>query len=715
MYDIFLIIPFATFVYDLFIFGYVRGQRRKTSLNRSFLLFIFMMAAVALIDFHVELLISKESTIFSYNIIVPFILSLGFVFLNFIYKLLEKNRDFQYWVSLSIFMLSVFITFIYPPIKFHSVPGYNAPVPIPSISLIVSFFMALTIIPSYAFYLCIRHMQISKNIQLIHQLRLIVMGALISTPVSLFTVCIGPVLFQNYTILRFGSLGILISSVFMYHAIKNHFFLSVNIEQIENSFYRIFENVHDSVILLDSEGDAVQINRSAEQLFGCPASKLTGDKLEKCISGYKFTNECTDAPASLMGSSNKQHQLLISQSLIKANDISYGKLLIIRDITIQKNAEQQMVRAQNLEAIGQLAGGIAHDFNNYLCGIISNLALVKMELDVDSKAAQILSLGEATALSARALTRQLLTFSKEHTPINEVFDVNRLIIDTGNFVRSGSDISLRYDLNKIPINIKGDKGQLRQVFQNVIMNAVQSMPGGGEIEITGRVEEISLSNLPDINPGLYYKIDIKDHGEGIPPEILPRIFEPYFTTKSNGNGLGLSIVYSILKKHGGYINVASQIGEGSIFTIHLPVTGEVLPAAHPAPSQNIHASGRILIMDDYMPVRYSLSRLLERIGYVVDQASSGKEALDLYDKTINSGENYYAVITDLTVPGGMGGIELAENLHKRDPSLRIIVSSGFSGEVELSKFKELGFSGILHKPYNFNELQDILHSSLSVS
>jgi signal transduction histidine kinase/ActR/RegA family two-component response regulator len=705
MVDILALVPFITFISCLFIFAYVLGQRKKSKVNSAFLLFMLFMMLTPLIELFIHATLTNDIRSPLYQVQLLIVLSLGFLFLNFVYTLLNKKRDSVFWISLGTAIASVIVTQIMPPMKTASFPGYDVALPVLSVWFLPILFVSTVFFNAYALLLCVLHIHKQKDIILFRQLRLVIIGAIVSTPISIFTLVIGPVLLNSYVSMRFSSLSILVNVLFMFRAIQRHFLLSVNIEQIENSFDRLFENSKDSVFLIDKNGIVIQMNKSAKKMMGVTVSSLNRSFLQSKISGYNFDIDGTDINATMM-SDTETHYLQMSQSLVKQGDLSFGKLLIIRDITLQKKTEELLYNTKNIESIGQLAGGIAHDFNNFLCGIVSNITLAKLDLNPLSKTAELLSISEKTALQARDLTRQLLTFSKGDSLKIEHFDIVELLREICNFMTHGSSANIICDLPQQQVFLKSDKGQIRQVFQNIILNAFEAMPNGGIITILGRQMGMK-NNFGEDAP--FFQISISDNGCGIASENISRIFEPYFTTKSNGSGLGLAIVNSIVKKNNGSIYVESTTGKGTTFTIRFPVNGDITQQDTNVPDKStpMH-SGRILIMDDYPTVRLSLALLLKKMGYQVDEASCGNDALRIYDQTISEQGAYDAVITDLTVPGAMGGKELADELHKRNPDLCIIVSSGYSDEVVLSKYKDFGFSAVLHKPYSPDELREVL-------
>ncbi|MDG5815150.1 ATP-binding protein [Chitinispirillales bacterium ANBcel5] len=640
------------------------------------------------------------------QILYPIVLSLGYVYLNFVFELLQKKHNIVYWLSLLLFVVALVIVLNYPPLEPVTLEGLNLVIYVPTQAFVVSIWLAFIVAPGYATYLCIKKLRSTNDLQLKKQIRLVVTGSLLSNTVSLIT--LSAHLVTDYHILvRFASIGILFDTIFLCLAIRMHHFLCVDVEKLEHSFNLIFDNVHEAVLLLESNGAVIQINRSARKLLGSCAEKYTHKDLQERIKGYRFSDDFNVAPATFTDEFGT-HEMLISQSPIKSNDSSLGKLLIMHDVTTQKRAEQQLTRERNLESIGQLAAGIAHDFNNILCGIVSNINLARMEVEHNLNAQQILAQAESTALSARGLTRQILSFSKENTRIDEQFYIKDLISEIAEFTVRGSGVSVSVETDKVPVIVKGDKSQIRQVFQNLIINSIQAMSDGGEIIV--KTETVSSNDcLPsNLKPTTYFKASITDHGHGMSEEVKARVFEPFFSTKKSGCGLGLAVAFSVLDNHGGCLTVQSQKGKGTTCTVFIPAQiKELKPPEEDTLLQELK-TGSVLIMDDYAPVRLSLSLILKRLGYSVDQAAKGEEALMLYDKKVAQGNTYIAVITDLTVPGAMGGCELARTLLQRDPEMKIIVSSGYSDEAEFNDYKKYGFAAVLHKPYNIKELKKVL-------
>jgi PAS domain S-box-containing protein len=380
-------------------------------------------------------------------------------------------------------------------------------------------------------------------------------------------------------------------------------------------------------------------------------------------------------------------------------------LAVARDISERKRMQDELVKVQRLESLGVLAGGIAHDFNNILTGILGNISLLLHQLGPSSDLSGRLESCEKAAIRASELTQQLLTFARGGAPIRKLMDLRMLIGESATFVLRGSQIGCEIKLAEDLWSIKADAGQISQVLHNILINAMQAMPNGGVVGIAGANVHLDHGNLLNLPAGDYLRIDIKDQGRGIPPEDLPRIFDPYYSTKSEGTGLGLASVYSVIKRHGGAVDVSSTVGIGSIFTIFLPaVSGERPTEIEAAGKNKLTGSGRILIMDDEQIIRDVATVILKSAGYQVESCTDGKEAVDRYRRRFGTDTAFDAVIMDLTVPGGMGGKEAARIILDTDPNAVLIVSSGYSNDPVIADFRQYGFRGAVVKPFSVTTL-----------
>ena len=257
-----------------------------------------------------------------------------------------------------------------------------------------------------------------------------------------------------------------------------------------------------------------------------------------------------------------------------------------------------------------------------------------------------------------------------------------------------------------------DEGQISQVLQNLVINAEQAMPEGGVIDVTVANDLIpSPSDLP-LKPGNYVRITVTDQGIGIPQDHLAKIFDPYFTTKQKGSGLGLATTYSIMKRHEGHITVSSGLGKGACFTLYLPASSVQEISQNETPKELISGKGRILVMDDEEEIQEVLGKMLEHLGFEVDFSSDGEKALSAYASAFQQGFPYVAAILDLTIPGGMGGKETLRQIKTLHPDAAVIVSSGYSNDPVMARFQQFGFSGVIGKPYNILDLSKVLSQIL---
>ena len=381
-------------------------------------------------------------------------------------------------------------------------------------------------------------------------------------------------------------------------------------------------------------------------------------------------------------------------------------LMYLRDITDRKRLEEELLKASKLESLGVLAGGIAHDFNNIMTAIMGNISLAKVATKPEDRSYKRLVGAEDAVMRAKELTQQLLTFSKGGTPIKRTIGIARILKDSVNFTLSGSNVRADFSIPGDLWSAEVDEGQISQVLQNLVINAKEAMPMGGVIEVKAE-NVIAENDAPgELFPrkGEYVLVSIKDHGIGIPEEYIDKIFDPYFTTKQKGSGLGLATSYSIIRKHGGFIRVKSHLGIGTTFTIHLPAVCGKTSVAREAKPEITAGTGSILLMDDEEVVRSAIGEMLEFLGYRTEFAKDGVEAIDLYVEAQKRGEPFDIVILDLTVPGGMGGSEAMEELLAIDPNIKAIVSSGYANNPIMSEFRRYGFVDVISKPYKLEEL-----------
>ena len=379
------------------------------------------------------------------------------------------------------------------------------------------------------------------------------------------------------------------------------------------------------------------------------------------------------------------------------------------EIAQREQAEEELLRARKLESLGVLAGGIAHDFNNFLTVVQGNLEVAKAQMNADQPAQEFLDQAASACQRAKLLSSQLLTFAKGGAPVRRVVSIAQLITDAVHLARTGSPVGIGVKIAEDLWPAEVDPGQIGQVLHNILLNARQAMPDGGTIEV--RAENVAFADsLDDAGPRV--RISIRDSGRGMAADVLRRIFDPYFTTKPGGNGLGLATAYAIVGKHGGHISVESTPDVGTAFTVDLPASLETPlpppPVTVPVPT----GTERLLVMDDDEALRILFEAVLSKLGYDVQTARDGAEAIAVCETAKAAGKGFGAVVLDLTVTGGMGGLEAAGRLKQLDPSLKLIVSSGYSEAPVMSHFGEYGFDAVIVKPWTVKEMSEVLRSVL---
>jgi PAS domain S-box-containing protein len=391
---------------------------------------------------------------------------------------------------------------------------------------------------------------------------------------------------------------------------------------------------------------------------------------------------------------------------------------IAKNITLSRHADreklamdQSLLQMQKLESLGILAGGIAHDFNNILLGVFGYTDMAR-NATKDTAVSEFLSQAMESMERAKGLTQQLLTFSKGGTPVRRITPISTLVTETCQFALHGSNVACTFEIpgNLWPCTI--DKGQVGQVIQNLVINAVQSMPLGGVIEVGACNVTLGEKEHPALKAGCYVCVSFTDHGTGIPPEMLPRIFDPFFTTKAQGHGLGLAISHSIIIRHEGAITAESEMGKGSTFSLHLPAARGADLESDREEEVCHRGAGSILVMDDEAPVRKLIAKMLESSGYTVTCASNGKETLACFRESVRRGAPFTAVILDLTIPGGMGGKEVAEELRKLNAETPVFVASGYADDLILARPREFGVTASISKPFRRAELMQMLERHL---
>jgi len=494
----------------------------------------------------------------------------------------------------------------------------------------------------------------------------------------------------------------------------------------EIQYKRIVDTVQDGIITMSENGTISSFNHGAEKLFACKAFNILGtnfkdfivegshQSLDNYIASVLSDNATSGLGIVAKRSNNDIITLHISFSL---TGLSGDQKLsgILRDITTQKKNEEELVKKSKLESIGVLAGGIAHDFNNILSGISGYTDLALHSLGDIQKTTHYLESSKKASQRAAGLTQQLLTFAKGGEPIKQHANIAEVIRESADFNLHGSNINCHYDIPDDLWIVSIDSGQISQVIHNLMINAKLAMPDGGDIHIRCQNTLDRFDNHIVKTTGPYIKISIQDTGPGIPDDIIHSIFDPYFTTRQEGSGLGLALSYSIINKHDGFIYAQSN-KDGACFNIYLPASkdqniapNDVLIYENTKPERKC-----IMLMDDDEVIREVADTMLEEMGHQVICVPSGEEAIDRYKKSLLDKQPIDLIIMDLTIIGGMGGKEAIATIHSFSPQAKAIVSSGYSNDPVMANYSQYGFINAIAKPYNYDELLEAIENSLSL-
>ncbi len=497
------------------------------------------------------------------------------------------------------------------------------------------------------------------------------------------------------------------------------------VEQELRKFKVLSDNANYGVTIINTDGCIQYINNYMANIHGYKAHDLLGHNIRIFFDAEQYKTY------------QKIHDRLLHDGDLRADELWHTKsdgtafpvlsnYVLIKDeldkplfITIsamdvseERKMKEELLKAVKLESIGLLAGGIGHDFNNLLTAILGNVAMAQMDIPPENPVFELLTNIENASKRAQDLSQQLLTFSKGGAPVKQTASIETIIKDSVAFTLKGTNVKCEFDFPDQINAVTVDKGQISQVINNLAINAVQAMPKGGTITVTCDNVTISTEH-PHLRQGTYVRISVKDQGHGISKQQIEKIFDPYFTTKKEGNGLGLATCYSIIKKHNGHISVESEAGEGACFNIYLPSDTEKILRTQPKKETIFSGQGKILIMDDEDIVRHTIGQIVKRLGYEVSYAVDGAEAITLYRQAQDSGTPFAAVIMDLTIPGGMGGKDAIRELHKIDPNVCAVVASGYCNDPVMSNHKKYGFRSVVKKPVSIQDLSASLHEALT--
>lgn len=736
--NLYVLFSTVALLVNIFVWVYVFAQQKRDPVNATFLMFSAGNVGWIAMDLLMYLPIIRGHEATVARICSFFWVPCGFWFLLFAYALIGRKLDWKIAVSavssaigvaLMVFTDSVIIDFEVASWGiaqiFHST--YHP--------LIASITAANSI---YAVLLIIKKRSRTKTLHEKRSLTLIVWGAAVVMGVVACVNVMLPSLLSIRKFPMFGSSAFTVFIVFVFLAVIRYRFLSISVEKVAEE---LFDGLHEGVLLADRSGRVQRSNSAARNIFG---ELPDGRNVSDLFFDYENMDNFSDAAVTLKTQASEDLFFTLSASAIQRAGEPIGKIYIIRNITEQKQAEavlqrskeelereveertQQLKHAQRMEAVGTLAGGIAHDFNNVLAVILGFASAAKQEIEGDNPIYDDIEEIIVAGNRGREIVRQLLTVSrKQDTSAFTAVDFSEIVQETAALLRGSlpRHIAMHQNIPEEPIAVQCDTTQITQVIMNLCNNAVYAMKGKDKKELIIGVENVVVDKslketTSDLKPGAYARLYVRDTGSGIEKENLSRIFNPFFTTKpqGEGTGLGLATAYVIVQNHDGDILVESEPGAGTVFYIYLPILKEAgelnslraQTESSPPPYYSQEFSPRILLVDDEPQVRRMGRRVLTQLGYTVTTAQSGKEALNLLeDKSVD----YSLVITDYNMPK-MTGLELASNLSDLDNRVPVILMSGYGDKITHEEIEAVGIGIFLQKPANKKQLDEAIRQIL---
>lgn len=496
-----------------------------------------------------------------------------------------------------------------------------------------------------------------------------------------------------------------------------------NISDLKNAKKRLYEererlsvtlkSIGDGVIVTDLAGKIIYYNDSAAKITGYMDTESISKNLTDIfkIDDKEYGDLQGKRPevSRLIRKDNSMTYIEYIQNDIVSNNSSIGKILVFKDVSHRIQMEEEIMKKSKLDSLSLLAGGLAHDYNNLLTAILGNITLCKIFTN-DPNIKESLDQAEKAALKASDLTQKIITFSKGGEPLKKYFNLKEFLTESVNFYLTGSNVKCTFNISKIVGDFLGDRSQLSQAINNIIINSKQEMKEGGNLYLNADIVDKRTDERLKNFTGSYLVIEISDEGRGVTEESLPKIFDPYFTTKKNALGLGLSAAYSIIKRHNGMIFASNRKSGGLSIFIYLPASPKKETVSEPEKKDINLRILNVLIMDDEKVIRDTLSAMLKQLGCNVTISKEGLEAIELYKTSIIQNIPFDLVMLDLTIPGGMGGKQTIAKLLEIDKDVKAVVSSGYYDDPVISLWEDYGFRGVLKKPYSFEELKELINS-----
>lgn len=710
----------ASILCMVFLSAFIYGQRRRNRVNRAFFVFSLFCIFLILNDFilrtarpgpAIDLLIGTQ---------MLFLFASSFSFLHFVYALVGRQIDGMYRTFLAFSVSGFALSLLWLPLRWGYVPELGTFSSSPSPQFVITFLIGNAPPAVTGFLLLAAACFRARPGPHEKSLRIVLVGTVLTLVFILITAVIIPLVFKTQKTVHLSSIGVVVFGGFVYGAVIRHNFLSLNIMQIEDTADKLFADSTDAIFLLAPEGSVAQFNDAALELIGVSGDNFSADTLSEIIEGYRFDQDY-DHHETKFVHAGSERIVAITQRKLRGADETVSKILSITDITESRRNEMEAHRLKQYEALGVFAGGIAHDFNNCLSGISTGIGLLKMSVMVDEESEELFELLQKGIRQASALSRQLITFSRGDSLEWSKVNFKRIVEDAVRLAIKGTNVKLRTRIAEDLPEIWCDRSKIVQVLSNLALNSIQAMNEKGTILVEADLVELSKDETPaGLNPGTYLQVYFHDSGPGVPPDIKDKVFDPYFSKKTAGSGLGLAVCYSVVQKHNGRIAVMDIAEPGAHFSILLPIARpeeareESVQLQDSLPESPGAETPRptVLIMDDDPTVRLFLSRVLAKLEYEVLEAEDGDRAWEIYAKQVNDGRRIDAVITDLMVRGAMNGIGLTYRILEKNPTQKIIVSSAYCDDSALTEWKQHGFCAALKKPYSLEQLRQTLQETI---
>ena len=710
----YLFFPFASVLINVFTWSYIFAQKQKTAVNKTCLIFLAGLLGWVFCDFIAWMPTPPSWKVPLFKIACIFWIPSGFLFLNFTYAFLEKQKDIFYKLMLAACIVAILVSLGTDlTVKGHERTYWGEMVAQGVLFVPIILFL---VTPStlYAYFLTFRKVLTTANTNQKRQLALLLVGVTISLSIGLICDVVFPDVLKVRDFIRMGSSGCGIISFCAFLAVVKYNFLSVGVEKAARN---LFENILDGIIVVSPDGNIIQINESAKTLFHVQDAELKHLRMSDLLDNHDYTETYQNREIEMERKGNKLF-LSVSQSTIEEYGVQLGKLIIVRDFTEIRQADEEMKhlqaelqKAQKMEAIGLLAGGVAHDLNNILSGLVSYPELILLHLPEDSPLKKPIKAIQESGMRAADVVEDLLTIARGVAITKEISNLNVIVEE---YLASAEHrqlekihpfVNFTNDLDPDLLNVSCSKIHITKAIMNLVVNALEAIEGSGTVTIStyNRYVDEPLKGYEQVRRGEHTVLSVSDDGPGIPSKELERIFEPFYTKKKmgrSGTGLGLAVVWNTVQDHRGYKDVKSS-DRGTVFELYFPAERKQMATREKEiPLKDYLGHGeKILVVDDDGRQRDIASALLRELDYHTAAVSSGEAAIEYVKR-----EPVDLIVLDMVMPGGINGRKTYEEIIKIYPGQKAIIASGYAKTKEVDIAQELGAGKYIKKPYTLEKI-----------